>query len=85
MFFLTWARRNGWPANGLLGYDTMQAAVDDGYLAIAHDLHVAVAPVGYAWSTTLSEERHADRRAGLWRLDGSHPTVKGTYLAACVF
>lgn len=85
MFFLTWARRDGWPANGLLGYETMQAAVDDGYLAIARDLHVAVAPVGNTWSTTLSEERHADRHAGLWKLDGSHPTVKGTYLAACVF
>lgn len=85
MFFLTWTRRNGWPANGLVGYASMQSAVDDGYLVIAHDLHAAVAPVGYAWSAMLSEERYSDRHAGLWRLDGSHPSVRGTYLAACVF
>lgn len=85
MFFVTWAESYGWPANGLLDYRSMQSAVDEGYLTIAHGLHAAVAPVGYAWSATLSEERRADRHAGLWRLDGSHPTARGTYLAACVF
>ncbi len=85
MFFLTWARRYGLAAEGLVDYASMQSAVDEGYLVIARDLRVAVAPIGYAWSVTLSEERHADRHAGLWRLDGSHPAVRGTYLAACVF
>jgi len=27
----------------------------------------------------------ADRAADLWQADGSHPTMTGTYLAACVF
>jgi hypothetical protein len=81
MFFLTWAHRDGWPANGISGYAGMQTAIDDGYLAIAAEQHAAVAPVGYAWSTVLGEE--AD--AGLWQDDGVHPTAKGTYLAACVF
>jgi hypothetical protein len=85
MFFLTWARRHGWSAEGLVNYASMQSAVEEGYLAIARDLRVAVAPIGYAWSATLSKERHADRHAGLWRVDGSHPTERGTYLAACVF
>jgi hypothetical protein len=85
MFFLTWARRYGWPEEGLVTYASMQSAVDQGYLVIAHDLNASVAPVGYVWSATLKEERDADRHAGLWRLDGSHPSIRGTYLAACVF
>jgi len=81
MFFLTWAHRDGWPLHALPGYAAMQAAVDNGYLAIAAEQHAAVAPVGYAWWTLLGES--AD--PGLWQADGSHPTTKGTYLAACVF
>jgi hypothetical protein len=81
MFFLTWAHRDGWPQNGLIDYRSMQAAIDDGYLAIAGEQGAALAPVGYAWQTLLGQ----DASAGLWQDDGSHPTEKGTYLAACVF
>jgi len=81
LFYLTWARRDGWPENAMPDYATMQAAIDDGYLAIAHDQRVAVAPVGNAWSTLVTRETPA----ALWQADGSHPSVAGTYLAACVF
>ena len=81
MFFLTWAHRDGWPENGLVNYSSMQAAIDDAYLAIAREQGAALAPVGYAWQTLLGQEAGA----GLWQDDGSHPTEKGTYLAACVF
>jgi len=85
MFFLTWAHRDGWPEHGLTSYASMQSAVDAGYRGIARNLHTAVAPVGDAWAAVLGEEQRAGRRAGLWVHDGSHPTVMGTYLAACVF
>jgi hypothetical protein len=49
IFFLTWARRNGWPENGLQDYQSMQFQIDIGYLGIAQELNVPVAPVGYAW------------------------------------
>ena len=81
MFFLTWARRDGWPENGMPSYASMQSAIDDGYLAIAGEQQAAVAPVGYAWSVLLGREAPA----ALWQDDGSHPTAAGTYLAACVF
>jgi hypothetical protein len=81
MFFLTWAHRDGWPENGLPDYTRMQTAIDDGYLALAGELGVAVAPVGIAWATVVSR----NAQAGLWQDDGSHPTIAGTYLAACVF
>ncbi len=81
MFFITWAHRDGWPADGLVDYGSMQSAIDEGYLAVAGEQHAAVAPVGYAWQTLLGQEASP----GLWQDDGSHPTDKGTYLAACVF
>lgn len=40
-----------------------------------------IAPVGPAWSTTV--KTHPE--LSLWQEDGSHPTERGTYLAACVF
>jgi hypothetical protein len=81
MFYLTWAHRDGWPENGLPDYARMQAQIDQGYLTIANELGVAVAPVGRAWSTVVTQST----RPGLWQDDGSHPEVAGTYLAACVF
>ena len=80
MFFLSWAHRDGWPENGLPDYASMQSAIDDGYLAIAAEEQAAVAPVGIAWATVISQAHPA-----LWQDDGSHPTTAGTYLAACVF
>lgn len=81
MLFLTWARRDGWPENGMPSYTSMQAAIDDGYLTIAHEQQAAVAPVGDAWSALVG----TDAEPALWQPDGSHATEAGTYLAACVF
>jgi glycerophosphoryl diester phosphodiesterase len=81
IFFLTWAHQDGWPDYGLPGYSAMQDAIDAGYLFIAAEQHAPVAPVGFAWSALDAAESHRD----LWQGDGSHPTTKGTYLAACVF
>jgi hypothetical protein len=81
LFYLTWARRDGWPENGMSTYASMQSAIDHGYLAIAADQRAAVAPVGVAWATLVSRGTATE----LWQLDGSHPTAAGTYLAACVF
>jgi hypothetical protein len=82
LFFLTWAHRDGLPETGPLGsYAGMQKAVDDAYLTIAAEEHAPVAPVGYAWWTLYDQ----DPGAALWQDDGTHPSVAGTYLAACVF
>ena len=81
LLFLTWAHQGGWPQADLDDYATMQAAVDQGYLDLAATLDVPIAPVGDAWNTVVSANTDAD----LWESDGVHPTVAGTYLAACVF
>ncbi len=59
----------------------MQFQVDIGYLGIAQELSARVAPVGYAWLLAMDQNPQLD----LWQADGSHPSVQGTYLAACVF
>ena len=81
MFYLTFAHRDGYPQVGLPDYASMQEAIDEGYLEIAEQLGVPVAPVGDAWRTVAGEPSAPT----LWQADGSHPTAGGTYLAACVF
>jgi hypothetical protein len=81
LFFMTWAYRDGDAAVGRPDYETMQRAIDDAYLGIARELEAPVAPVGYVWF--LVHRQHPEM--GLWQDDGSHPSVAGTYLAACIF
>jgi hypothetical protein len=81
IFFVTWAHREGWPENGMINYESMQAQVNYGYVEIAQELNAPIAPVGAAWLTAVKEHPELV----LWQEDGSHPTEQGTYLAACVF
>jgi len=81
IFFQTWAHRDGLPENGLTNFEAMQYEIDMGYLGIAQELGVPIAPVGDAWFNALTQNPQLQ----LWQADGSHPTEQGTYLAACVF
>jgi hypothetical protein len=81
IFFLTWAHRDGYPENGMFTYEDMQTQISQGYLGIADELSVGVAPVGEVWWVAIS----LDPTLALWQEDGSHPSEQGTYLAACVF
>lgn len=81
IFFLTWAHQGGWPENGMPSYESMQGQIDSGYLSIAQELNAPVAPVGVAWWMAVWQGSGLE----LWQADGVHPTVQGTYLAACVF
>jgi hypothetical protein len=81
ILFITWAHRDGWAENNLPSYESMQSAVDKGYLTLGQELKMQMAPVGPAWLKTWQQ----DPKLNLWQEDGSHPNEKGTYLAACVF
>jgi hypothetical protein len=76
----TWARREGWPEIGITTYADMQTAINGSYAGVGKTLRAGVAPVGEAWARSLANPALPD----LWQADGSHPTVAGTYLAACV-
>jgi len=81
ILFMTWAHRDGLASLGLPTYESMQQQIDAGYLDVAQELGVPVAPVGFTWYIV----RHDHPDIGLWADDGSHPSTAGTYLAACVF
>jgi hypothetical protein len=81
LLFMTWGYRDGLPDAGYADYAAMQAQVAEGYLGIARELRIPVVRAGLAWQNALSQNPQIE----LWSDDGSHPSITGTYLAACVF
>jgi len=82
LLFVTWAHRTGDRSN--VGDDTyagMQELVEAGYSNAARESGSALAPVGQAWAEALMRRPQLE----LWASDGTHPSVAGSYLAACVF
>jgi len=71
VLFLTWARA---------GNPGMQIPLTRAYTALADEIGALLAPVGPAWQRTLEESAVAR----LYQDDGSHPTLLGSYVAACV-
>jgi hypothetical protein len=72
LLYMTWARRNA---------PESQRAITDAYATIGRELGATVVPVGVAWQTFLREHD----QPVLHDRDGSHPTLAGSYLAACTF
>jgi hypothetical protein len=72
VLYLTWARPNA---------PESQHAISDAYISIGRELDPIVAPVGLAWQHFLREHG----TPALHDRDQSHPTLAGSYLAACVF
>ncbi len=79
--FLTWARKGGFPEVGYGSYQPMQDATTNAYIGIGETQSMTIAPVGVAWSLVLIDHPEIF----LFMNGGSHPTLHGTYLAACVF
>jgi len=86
MFYMTWGRKDG---NGIYlpfspygqSYEEMQDHLTENYLELAEVMEAEVAPVGEAWRKVLNDYPQIE----LYNNDGSHPSLAGTYLAACVF
>jgi len=86
MLYLTWGRKEGnavYEPGGNFGlrYQDMQDYLTENYLQLAHLIDAEVSPVGEAWRKTLADYPQIE----LYANDGSHPSVAGSYLAACVF
>ena len=85
--FETWGYENGNPSfvTGLDDdYLKMQQRLKNGYeesvfLLQSNKFHANIAYVGSAWK--IANEYKVD----LWQYDNMHPTIHGSYLAACVF
>ncbi|MBQ8702939.1 MAG: T9SS type A sorting domain-containing protein [Bacteroidales bacterium] len=86
MFYMTWGHQNGDPQNAqyfpVLGtYEGMDSMLALRYVQMAHDNDASLCPVGRVWR--YIPDNYSD--IGLYASDGSHPTVAGTYAAACAF
>ena len=82
MMYMTWGRENGDPQWGPIStFDGMNARLRSAYIRIADSLQGSVSAVGSAWKYV----RDNHPTIGLYAGDGSHPSVEGSYLAACTF
>jgi PKD repeat protein len=87
IFYMTWGRKNSDPgpcANGLTSsctYNGMQQRLRESYMEMKDSNNAVVSPVGVAWKTM----RDSFPLVELYSQDESHPSIHGSYLAACVF
>lgn len=72
VLYMTWARRQA---------PESQKAITNAYTTIGRELDAIVVPVGVVWERFLKKHD----RPVLHDRDLSHPTLAGSYLAACVF
>jgi hypothetical protein len=88
MFYMTWGRKNGgqqcissYCSPVFADFFHMQDSLKSSYTQIADSVNSYLSPVGEAWRTA----RNINPNVNLWDADDSHPTLEGSYLAACVF
>lgn len=70
--YMTWAREHA---------PKTQSAITEAYSSIAKEIGAILIPAGVAWRDAL---RDPDLPA-LFDADGSHPSIAGSYLVACLF
>ncbi len=86
VFYMTWGRKNGDAANcaffpPLCTYQGMDSLLHLRYCMMADSTHALVSPVGAAWHYV----RDNDSTLELYQSDESHPSLAGSYIAACSF
>lgn len=82
LYFMTWGRQVGDPQwDSINTFDKMNGRLRNAYVRISDSAQASVAPVGIAWKYVRDNYPTINLYSG----DGSHPSVAGTYLAACTF
>lgn len=82
MYFMTWGRQVGDPQwDSINTFDKMNVRLRNAYLRISDSAEASVSPVGVAWKYVRDNYPTINLYSG----DGSHPSVEGSYLAACTF
>lgn len=86
IFYQTWGRKNG-DANNcpiapwLCTYEGMDSALAFSYNKMANDNNAFLSPVGAVWKYIRGHFPNLD----LYAPDESHPSMAGSYAAACTF
>jgi hypothetical protein len=86
LFYMTWGRKNGdalncpsWPP--VCTYEGMDSLLHLSYLDMAMTTHSEVSPVGSVWKYIRQNVPGIE----LYQSDESHPSLAGSYVAACCF
>ncbi len=84
IFYMTWGRQNGdagncasWPP--VCTYEGMDSLLNLRYRQMAIDNQAILSPVGALWNYI----RNTYPEINLYAADGSHPSLEGSYAAAC--
>lgn len=86
LFYMTWGRKNGDANNcqflpDLCTYEGMDNLLRERYMMMANDNNALVSPVGAVWRYLRANHPGIE----LYQSDESHPTLEGSYVAACAF
>ena len=86
IFYMTWGRKYGDQTNcgnypPVCTYLGMQERLRESYLTMGYDNDASVSPVGIAFKNSII----LDSTINLYTSDNSHPSIYGSYLAACTF
>ena len=86
IFFMTWGRKYGDQQNcqfypPICTYLGMQQRLRESYLDMTFNHNATCSPVGICWKESIAQ----DSVLNLFSPDNSHPSIHGSYLAACAF
>lgn len=86
IFFMTWGRKYGDQQNcqfypPICTYVGMQQRLRESYLDMTFNHNATCSPVGMSWKESIAQ----DSALNLYSSDNSHPSIYGSYLAACTF
>ena len=86
IFFMTWGRKYGDQQNcqfypPICTYSGMQQRLRQSYLDMTINHNATCSPVGICWKESIAQ----DSTLNLFSSDNSHPSIYGSYLAACTF
>ncbi len=86
IFYMTWGRKYGDQINCInyppvCTYLGMQQRLRESYLYMGYDNSASVSPVGVSFKNAIALDSNID----LYSPDFSHPSIYGSYLAACTF
>lgn len=86
LFYMTWGRENGDSSNcnnlpWVCTYETMDDVIASTYTFMANTNNAELAPVGAVWRYLRTNHPTINLYSG----DGSHPSLAGSYAAACAF
>lgn len=85
LFYMTWGRKNGDPANcpfipWVCSYEGMEDVIQNSYTFMAEENAAVLAPAGAVWRYLRANN---PTTIELYAADESHPSIAGSYAAAC--